>query len=417
VTTTTAVATDFFKHLERSKLLSREEIVAAARELGLSPHDAPIPVAKAFVRAGLLTRFQASRVLDGRHRGFFIDNLKIEEVLGSGGMGWVYIARDLDTNEQVALKMLCQEDEKDYGLITRFKMESRASKSLNHHAVIRTRRTGQTSGLYGEIYYMVMDLMVGVGVDEFVAMGGKFTVPLACHVVQHVCAGLHHAHRMGMVHRDIKPGNILIDHVSNARILDFGLSLSSNSEEDDEFSLAMIFGHDCLGTADYISPEQARDSFRVDRRADIYSVGATMYYMLTGQVMFPQCVTRAEKVDAQRKMRPRPIRELCPDCPSNLVAIINTMLAKNVEQRFKSARAICKLMTPFAKPSKIRFDFKSLLDRRYSIALQRQKLQDEKKRAMKQDSPSAPFVQGRHTVNQAAVDTSIRKDTHVDNRT
>lgn len=415
--TTTAVATDFFKHLERSKLLSREEIVAAARQIGLSPHDAPIPVAKAFVRAGLLTRFQASRILDGRHRGFFIDNLKIEEILGSGGMGWVYIARELDTGKQVALKMLCQEDEKDFGLITRFKMESRASKSLNHHAVIRTQRTGQTSGLYGEIYYMVMDLMVGVGVDEFVSMGGKFTIPLACHVVQHVCAGLHHAHRMGMVHRDIKPGNVLIDHVSNARILDFGLSLSSSSEEDDEFSLAMIFGHDCLGTADYISPEQAHDSFRVDRRADIYSVGATMYYMLTGQVMFPECTTRAEKIDAQRRKRPRPIRDLCPDCPADLVAIINTMLAKDVEKRFKSARAICKLMTPFAKPSKIRFDFKSLLDRRYAIALQRQKMQDERKRAKQQaPSPSAAYVQDRHQTSQSAIDTSIRKDTQVDNR-
>ena len=416
MTTTTAVATDFFKHLERSKLLSREEIAAAARQLGLSPNDPPVPVAKAFVRAGLLTRFQASRVLDGRHRGFFIDNLKIEEILGSGGMGWVYIARDLDTQEQVALKMLCQEDENDFGLITRFKMEARASKSLNHHAVVRTRRTGQTTGLYGEIYYMVMDLMVGVGVDEFVSMGGKFSVPLTCHIMQHVCAGLHHAHRMGMVHRDIKPSNILVDEFSNARILDFGLSLSSSNEEDDEFSLAMIFGHDCLGTADYIAPEQARDSFRVDRRADIYSVGATMYYMLTGQPMFADCSSRAEKIEAQQTRRPRPIQELCPDCPSEVAAILNTMLAKDPNQRFKSTRAICEMMTPFAKPSKIRFDFRALLERRYAIALQRQKLQDEKKRVQQQSTQSAQISPGMHKPNASAIDTSINKDTLVDNR-
>lgn len=376
----TSTTADFLGHLRQSKLLNAEQIDAALTGVGLNEDTEVTTLAKALVKAGHITRLQASRLLEGRHRGFFIDHYRIDEILGSGGMGWVYIAKDLNTGEDVALKMLCEQSETDPGLLARFRLEAEAGKRLSHHAIIRTRAIGQTAGLYGDVHYMVMDLFKGVGVDEFVAMGGPIQWPMACHITRHVAAGLHHAHRQGLVHRDIKPANILVDEQANARILDFGLSVASQASGGDEFSLAMIFGQDCLGTADYIAPEQAEDSFQVDRRADIYSLGASMYFMLCGHVMFPECKTRAEKIDAQMRKPPRMIRDLVPNVPDAVAAILHKMLAKDREDRFMTAKDVSQALAEHAHPKRVLFDFRSVLDRRFLIAQQRQKMLDERAR-------------------------------------
>ncbi len=409
-------ASDFLEHLERSKLLSPEllaEVVAKCEQAETSP-DA-MTVAKSLVKAGKLTRLQANRLLEGRTRGYFINDYRIDEVLGSGGMGFVYIAHNMRTGEDVALKMLCEQSEVDAGLLARFRLEAEAGQKLNHHAIIRTHEIGKAIGLYGDIHYMVMDLVRGVGVDELVSMAGPIAWPVACHIVRHVAAGLHHAHRLGLVHRDIKPANILVDENANAKVLDFGLSVASQAEQDDEFSLAMIFGQDCLGTADYIAPEQAIDSFSVDRRADIYSLGATLYYMLCGHVMFPNRQTRAETIDAQLNEEPPRIRDLVPSLPEELAAIINRMLAKNRDHRFETARGVSAAVAPFAKPKHISFNFQQILDRRNILAQQRKKLMDERaKRVAAQTSLSVCTLDSKTTrPPQAQIETSIHKDTHV----
>lgn len=412
--TTLTLASEFLKHLQQSKLLTAEQIKAAVETLKLPPDTAAEATAKAFVKGGFLTRLQVTRLLEGRTRGFFIDHYRIEDILGSGGMGWVYIAKDLKTGEDVALKMLCEQSEMDAGLLTRFKLEAEAGQRLNHQAIIRTRATGKAIGLYGDIHYMVMDLVRGVGIDEFVAMAGPVAWPLACHIVRHVAAGLHHAHRQGLVHRDMKPSNVLIDANSEAKVLDFGLSIASQSAQDDEFSLAMIFGQDCLGTADYIAPEQAIDSFKVDRRADIYSLGATMYFMLSGKVLFPHHKTRAEKIEAHQHEEPRPIRELVPDVPEPVAQILHRMLEKDREKRFETARGVSMVLLPFAKPKHVTFEFQKILDRRCILAQQRQKMQDERaKRANAASSLSLCYLDSRTTRPQAQSETAIQRDTHV----
>ena len=279
--------TEFLGYLQQSKLLSDERFDAALDVVAELGEPDAMTTAKALVKAGVLTRLHATRLLEGRTRGFFINQYRIEDVLGSGGMGWVYIARNTPTGEEVALKMLCEQNENDAGLLARFQLEAEVGQQLDHHAIIRTHDAGTASGMFGNVHYMVMDLVRGVGIDEFVSIGGPMAWPVACHIARHIAAGLQHAHRKGLVHRDLKPANVLVDEKSDAHILDFGLSLASQSVLDDEFSLSMIFGQDCLGTADYIAPEQARDSFHVDRRADLYSLGATLYFMITGQVLFP----------------------------------------------------------------------------------------------------------------------------------
>ena len=408
-------ASQFIESLRKSRLLTTEEVDAAVEQLDVCSDDGAIPTAKAFVRTGALTRLQASRLLEGQHRGFFIEHFRIDDILGSGGMGWVYSATNLETKEKVAIKMLTEKNDQNPGLLTRFKLEARAGLMVNHEAVVRTLLMGHTQGLFGDIHYMVMDQVEGIGVDEFVAMlGGPIKWKLACHIAYYAGAGLHHAHRKGLIHRDIKPSNILVDTAGTARVLDFGLSQVSNSDQSDEFSLAMIFGQDCLGTADYIAPEQASDSFTIDHRADVYSLGATLYYMLTGQIMFPDCKSRAEKIEAQKHRTPEGIRKLRPEVPVEVEAIVNRMLAKNPCDRFPTAKIMCSKLVKYARPSNIRFDFQKVLDRRYTIAKQREKLLADRARqlaaqanqtnsANRSPTPTAP----------SAVETDIHKDTEL----
>lgn len=412
---TVHAASDFLSLLERSELLTPDQIARATVKLNISGKDSPVNVAKMLVKFGVITRLQAMRLLEGKYRGFFIDRFRIDDILGSGGMGWVYVARDMDNGDRVALKMLCEQNEKDIGLLTRFKLEAKAGMMIDHQAVVRTREYGRSSGLYGDVHYMVMDLYEGVGIDEFIAMAGRMPWELACHVGRYLCAGLHHSHRQGLIHRDIKPSNVLVDTNGSAAILDFGLSLVSNSDDDDEFSLAMIFGHDCLGTADFIAPEQAVDSFNVDHRADIYSAGATMYFALSGQVLFPECTTRADKVEAQKRLQPRPIAELVPGLPDKVATIIGLMLKKEPANRFQTGKMVCQYLEEFGKPAPIRFDFNKILDRRYQIATQRQKLLDEKARRAQQQTNFALCNMGNHgtKTSQSSIETTIRKDTEV----
>ena len=410
---TVKAASDLLSILERSELLTPDQIARATVKLNISGNDSPVNVAKLLVNSGVITRFQATRLLEGKYRGFFVDRFLIEDILGSGGMGWVYTAKDTDNGDRVALKMLCEQNEKDIGLVTRFKLEARAGLMLDHEAIVRTREYGRSSGLYGDVHYMVMDRYKGVSIDEFVAMTGPMPWQLACHVTQYMCAGLHHSHRQGLIHRDIKPANVLVGTNGTAAILDFGLSIISN---DDEFSLAMIFGHDCLGTADFIAPEQAIDSFNVDHRADIYSAGATMYFALTGQPLFPQCTTRFDKIEAQKKLQPRPIKELVPDLPDKVANILSLMLKKNPDKRFQSGKMVCRSLEEFGKPAPVRFDFKQILDRRYQIAVQRQKILDEKSQRVQQQTNFALCNIGKtgSLTSQSAIETSIRKDTEVE---
>lgn len=411
-------ATSFLDNLERSRLLTEDQVADALEKLNLSDDDPAVDVAKAFVANRLLSRLQASRLLEGRYRGFFIDHFRIDDILGSGGMGWVYIATDLENGEKVALKMLCEQSSNDPGLMTRFKLEARAGLQLQHEAIVQTKLMDVTPGIYGDIHYTIMEYMEGVGIDELVAMAGSVAAPQACHIARYAAAGLHHAHARGLVHRDVKPANILVDRNCNAKVLDFGLSLASNSAQDDEFSLAMIFGHDCLGTADYIAPEQAVDSFNIDRRADIYSLGATMYFMLTGQVMFPQYKTRAEKIAAQQKLQPKPIRELKPSVPENVEAIVMKMLDKDPNRRFETAKQVAMVLEPLARPTQIQFDFRQILDRRYAIAQQRKALLDQRSaNASNATSMTMCSLDSRATrPPQASIETAIHKDTRVDNR-
>lgn len=347
--------------LKKSGLLPVEEIDAAVEKFDLGDEPAAKEVARAFVRSGLLTRFQAERVLEGRFRGFFIERYKVLEILGAGGMACLYLAQDMQSGERVALKVLADVYKDDAAMLTRLKIESRAGSRLSHSGIIRTFGVHQTDDVYGEVWYLVMEYVEGINLEELINLKGPIPVAQACDFIRQAAAGLQHAHTAGLVHRDVKPGNLLVDASGTIKILDFGLALLDGEEAAaDEFSLSMIFGHGCLGTADYIAPEQSLDSSAVDSRADIYGLGCTLYVALSGRLPYPMA-SSCQKLDGHRSQAPPPLREIAGELPGEVVAIVEKMMAKRPADRYQTMAEVVEALAPFARRDPVVFDYPKVL--------------------------------------------------------
>ncbi len=356
------VATDtFVALLKRSGLLASEQIDAALRQFTL-PEDAPAKeVAREFVRHGLITRFQAERLLEERFRGFFIDGYKVLEILGAGGMACLYLAEDMQSGERVALKVLSDKHKDDAGMLTRLKIEARAGNRLRHSGIIHTFGIHRTDDVFGEAWYLVMEYVEGINLEELINLHGPIPVPQACDFIWQAAAALQHAHSTGIVHRDVKPGNLLVDAKGTIKILDFGLALLDGDEAAaDEFSLAMIFGHSCLGTADYIAPEQSLDSYDVDIRADIYSLGCTLYVALSGKLPYPMA-SSCQKLEGHRLRQAPALSQVARGVPAELAAVVEKMMAKRPEDRYQTMSEVVEALTPFARRQPVDFDFPKIL--------------------------------------------------------
>jgi serine/threonine-protein kinase len=374
---TPLVADAFVELLQRSGLVPAEEVAAAVARLKLREQPNSREAARLLVREGLLTRFQAERLLEGRYRGFFIDQYKVLEILGVGGMACLYLALDLRSGQQVALKVMSDRHKTDAGMLARLKLEARAGRKLDHSSLIHTYGIHRTDDVFGEAHYLVMEYVEGINLEELINLRGPVPWPQAADFARQSAAGLHHAHTNGMVHRDVKPGNLLVDAEGCVKILDFGLALIDTAE-DEEFSLAMIFGHSCLGTADYIAPEQTIDSFAVDARADIYSLGCTLYVALTGRLPFP-IASSCQKLEGHRSRPAPPLRGIVPEVPVELAAVVERMMAKRPDDRYQTMVEVVEALTPFTRRMPVEFEFPKVLawrakEARRRIALQRQRV-------------------------------------------
>jgi serine/threonine protein kinase len=406
---TVTAAADFLELLARSGLLSAEQtavIVARHNLTGKSAEE----VARTFVAENLLTQFQVDRLLDGRYRGFFIGPYQVLHILGSGGMGWVYVGVNRKTGQRVALKVLAERHSPDAGMVARFRLEAKAGERLKHPGIVRVYELGEA----GSQHYIAMELVEGISLQEMMdRQKGPMPVDQACDIVYHAANALSFAHAAGMVHRDVKPANILVDQSGGVKILDFGLALLGKEERDEEFSLAMIFGHDCLGTADFIAPEQSYDSFKVDGRADIYSLGGTLYSALTGKPPFAhQPIT--QRLQANRTMTPRPLRSLNPDVPPGLAAIVEKMMAKEPEKRFASASEAAEALKPYARRRPASFVFQEILDLRAADARRRAAAHRKSTSASQTGSsritPSSVARVSTDRLPEASVETDVGRD-------
>ena len=402
------VASDFLKLVERSELLSAVQVRKSIERFNLTDDMSPEQVARKLVHGRVLTPFQAERLLEGRYRGFVIDGYRVREVLGVGGMGCVYIAEDRDADRKVALKVLSSKHAIDAGMLARMKLEAKAGMQIKHPNVIETYHIDST----GAVNYMVMEFMRGVSLHELVALHGPVRWPMACDMFYQAASGLQAAHKLGIIHRDIKPANVLIDSDGLTKLLDFGLAkVADNAGE--EFSLAMIFGHDCLGTPDYIAPEQADDSDKVNETADIYSLGCTMYVALTGRVPFPQ-KTNAAKIKAHKTLSARPVSEIRKDVPPEVIAIVDRMMAKNPADRYQSTQELMDELKPFAKRQPVKFEFRQL------VTLRAKQARDKEYAGQRQRAPAAPrssitsattWLQNSGHQLEAEIDTFASDDT------
>ncbi len=355
---TQSLKKSFWELLARSRVLTAERCQQVRDALrGTDGLDA----AREVVKAGVLTKFQAEEIINGRWRRLVVGNFVLRDILGFGGMGTAYVAIDRETKRTVAVKLLSEQHKHEAGMRARFQMEGRAGMGLDHANVVRTLEIGTIAELYGETDFMIMELFPGVTLLEGINFsGGPLKVDAACDVTVQAAQGLQYLHRQGMVHRDVKPDNILINADGEVKLLDFGLTLADKSSNDEEFSLAMIFGHDCLGTADFIPPEQSLDSFKVDARADIYSLGCTLFVALTARRPFPY-PSRIETIKAHRN-QPRPrVDASNPAVPKELADFVQRMMAIRGEDRPQDMGEVIRCLTPHARRRRWAFDFRDVL--------------------------------------------------------
>jgi eukaryotic-like serine/threonine-protein kinase len=362
-------AAEFLALLKKSRLFSNGQLEASVQKHGLADMLTPDDAADALVAHGLLTCYQANRLLSGSRRGLFLDDYKIIEILGFGGMGYLYAAEDLKTGWKVALKVLSDRHRHDSGMLSRFRLEAEAGLKLNHPNIVRTRSLNTSEDIYGVLHYMVLELVKGISLRELLEIRKRTLAwRQACDMIVQAAAGLHYAHEQELVHRDVKPENLLIRPDGTLKLLDFGLAMVERSEA--EYSMAMIQGQDCLGTADYISPEQSWDSLHVDRRADIYSLGCSFYFLLTGHPPFPG-KSVAEKLAGHRQEKAPLVHELNPAVPEWLARIVQKMMAKRPENRFQTAAELSRYLEPLAERKPVGFDFAAILAMRAAAAEER----------------------------------------------
>jgi serine/threonine protein kinase len=267
---------------------------------------------------------QLGQALEGQQ----LDHVLLQKFVGGGGMGAVFRAWDTSLHRTVAVKVLSLRQAGDSEGLRRFQTEARSAARLDHPNIARAHYVGEDRG----VQYIVFEYIDGTNVRDLVYGNGPFQLGDALNVALQLSAALAHAGEREVVHRDIKPSNIIIAHDGFAKLVDMGLARIEYLEqtEHDETATGVT-----LGTFDYISPEQARNPRDADIRSDIYSLGCTLFFMLTGRPPFPDG-TVLQKLLAHQGEAPPDVREMRPDVPDMMAAVLATMLAKKPEDRFQT---------------------------------------------------------------------------------
>jgi eukaryotic-like serine/threonine-protein kinase len=346
----------FLAYLLQSGLISAKDMEAVAKDLP-DTHRGRV-LARALVEKGILTKFQAERLLAGRTSGFILGQYRLLDCLGQGGMGSVFKAVHQTMNRVVALKVLAprlMETEQAQALFLR---EMRAVAQLSHPNLV----TAYDANQVGRRYYLVMEYVDGPNLDRLVQDQGALPIGLACELIRQAALGLQYAHSLGVVHRDIKPSNLLVilpradrpQKTCQVKVLDFGLARLQGSLLDTLETTAnqRINPSVVVGTPDFIAPEQAKDFHSADIRSDLYSLGCTFYFLLTGQLPYPGGST-AEKLVRHATEDARLVNEIRPDTSAGLSRIVKRLMAKEPRDRFATPAELASKLESFAVPDRI----------------------------------------------------------------
>src|SRR5262245_8237407 len=335
-------AADFVVLVKKSQLVDTKELDAF-----LQQHE-PLPqgvkaVAQEFLKAGLLTKFHVGHLLTGKHRGFLLGHYKILQQIGAGGMGVIFLGEHIGMRRKVAIKVLPQSRAIDPESLQRFYREVRVVAALDHPNIVRAHDASRNN----DVHFLVMEYIEGDSLEDRVRKHGPLQALEAAGYIAQAAVGLQHAHERGLVHRDIKPANLLIDKDGVLKILDMGLARFFD-DPNDALTRELADGV-VIGTADYIAPEQAINSHEVDIRADIYSLGITVYTILKGAAPFAES-TVTQKLLAHHTKEPPPVCTFRPDVPEQMSDVIRRMMAKHPEDRYQTPAELVEALSPWATP-------------------------------------------------------------------
>jgi serine/threonine-protein kinase len=308
--------------------------------------DTPDLLLNWLIEQKLITRWHADKLAVGKYKGFFLGKHKLLGHLGSGGMSSVYLAEHRAMHHKRAIKVLPKSRLGNSSYLARFQLEAKAIASLNHPNIVRAFDIDQEN----DTHYIVMEYVDGADLQTMVKRrldkykdqpDKKFLdFGVVADFIAQAARGLQHAHEMGLIHRDVKPANLLVNSHGVIKLLDLGLALFS---DDTQASLTIDYNDKVLGTADYLAPEQALNSHNVDSRADIYGLGCTLYFLLTGHPPFPEG-TIAQRIAKHQSTMPPDIRAARPEVPGELEGICFKMIQKDPKFRYPNCTAVAEVL-------------------------------------------------------------------------
>ncbi|MBX9579476.1 MAG: protein kinase, partial [Gemmataceae bacterium] len=330
-----------------AKLTSSTDLLAAVRRLSIAVPDAvgqadgvpgsPEVVARGLVRAGILTPFQARRLLAGRGDELRLGTYLLLDRLDAGGMGEVFKARHTVMGRVVVVKLIRADLLTQPGVTDRFLQEIRAVARLSHPHVVAAYHAEPTP----RGSFLAMEFCDGRDLWRVVRDDGPPAVGVACGYARQAALGLQHLHDHGLVHRDIKPSNLMLT-AAGVKVLDLGLAYLRRAADGSRLTRDGA----AMGTPDFVAPEQARDAAGVDIRADLYGLGGTLYYLLTGQVPYPGG-TPLEKLLRHQTDRPLPVSQLRRGVPAGVAAVVERLMAKHPADRFQTPAEVVADLAPW----------------------------------------------------------------------
>ncbi|QJW92599.1 serine/threonine-protein kinase [Frigoriglobus tundricola] len=343
-------ADDLLQALRTSGLFPPEQFEGFVRELVPAGTDAAT-LLKHLVRTERVTRYQLKKLIHGKTADLLVGPYVVSDKLGEGGMGKVFRARLGGTGDTVALKVVRAALVANPTVRGRYAREVQASSALDHPNIVRVLGAGEADGKF----YMAMEFVDGIDLARMMRDYGLLEVAEACEYARQAALGLQHAHDRGFVHRDIKPSNIVVagerflpqaTEPSVVKILDLGLARAI--DPDDMVAPDLTRDHSVVGTPDYMAPEQAKNSKGVDPRADLYSLGCALYFLLTGRVPFLG-KSAIEKILAHQSEMPPPLQALRPDVPDGVAQLVVRLMAKRPDDRPQTAAELVAALEPYAR--------------------------------------------------------------------
>ncbi|MFN9719957.1 MAG: serine/threonine protein kinase [Planctomycetota bacterium] len=330
-------AKSFLQMVAQSGLLTKRQRDTVIRHVQADAGMTASQICDWLIDQKLITRWQGDKLLEARYRGFFLGPYRLLDRIARGGMSTIYSAQHRTSEEIHALKVLPPARTNRASYLPRFRREAEMTQRLMHPNIVRVFGVHEASDGQNPVHFMAMELLQGQDLFEIVNQRGPLSIFDAVEFTRQAALGLQCAHEHGLVHRDIKPGNLFLTTDRVIRILDLGLAQDFDSDEN----LTRDFNDKVLGTADYLAPEQAADSHNVDTRADLYSLGCTLYFLLSGRPPYTEG-TLVQRLVAHQTRSPSPLSSFRSDIPESLLDLLRRMMARNKNDRVNSAALIAE---------------------------------------------------------------------------